>query len=302
MKPTTEASANTPPPHPLEGFHYALIDRLLAPHEALPAGLDIQPLVPPLLRDDEDKMPGLIRLANLSAKQRQALEKSLIDGERSQAPQAITGLLELAPSPAGTAEGLDDALLVDHLSAHLLLDSPQGQCFLRYYDGRVFWHLMWMLTPAQRRHLFGSVTRWLVYPARTPRVFLPPQGELPAQGPPPHWQVNASQRFQIERIPLINHALARFALEQKRFIAPLAAPETLARHADEAIRCAQIKYGLASEEDLRTFAVHALRCGAKFHEQAYFQSLLASLGERQIPYSEACAALSDEDWVRLTVL
>jgi hypothetical protein len=128
----------------VDQYQYAIIDLGALPEDALPSGLDVRRLVPELLAGDFAKMPGLVCLRSIPDQTRALLQENLESAFRGERQHLISCLLN-------TDDAFEMSPIVRHLTSHLILGSPQGKVFLRYYDPRVLQHLEWIFDPSQRR-------------------------------------------------------------------------------------------------------------------------------------------------------
>lgn len=120
----------------LSEHNFALIDRVK--HQNIEASWPVLELVSPLLRPQAKLYPWLLPLNELSSDEWHRLLVQL--GEAKNAQEPVCCLLLQSHS---TKEALRDKLI----KALYFTDEQRKGYILRYYDPRVFSHLVWMLTP-----------------------------------------------------------------------------------------------------------------------------------------------------------
>jgi hypothetical protein len=271
----------------IDQYQYGIIDRAALLGDELPSSIEVQALVPDLLADDHAKMPGLVWLPGLSDTDRALLQENLDSGFRGERQHLLSCLLACDGA-------IDPPSMARHLIHCLILESPQGKVFLRYYDPRVFQHLEWILEAPQRRALFGPIERWTVCEPDQPRTVDRP-GSCNSQ----RWFTSAEQRRLLDNVGIINETF-KLAFRQRPDLGPddAAHREVLARRIIAAIDCAEQRYGITQDKDLIIFAVHALLHGEDFHERPFMQTLLASMAENDSTYADACALIDESTWAQ----
>jgi len=229
----------------------------------VPAFVQAEALVPPALR----KMPGLMpRLVDLSAMETAdkaqvlaSLNQALLDGE-----DLWLGLLLQSDQPA-------DAVAA-HLRSRMIVDvAGQGPCFFRFFDPRVLVQLPWMLEPAQLAWLCGSVQRFVFHLDGEWRAVTRPDTEAVARP-----RLSVEQSFALTQVQALNEVLSD--LDTLEPAGRVALGQAVMAH----FRTAR-DLGLASAQERKTFARHALCLAAMRPEDDY-------------PYLAAVQDLSDEDW------
>ena len=138
----------------LAQHQYALVDREVASEDAL-KGLPLIPLIPDELEGDVNAMPALLPFGP-KATYMERLAVSMKAGETDPRLNPVSTLIVVSPSVKQKA-------LKDHLVSRLIVTSPQGRTFLRYYSSDIFPHLVRILSPARLKSLFGplnQVQRW----------------------------------------------------------------------------------------------------------------------------------------------
>lgn len=259
----------------IDQYRYGIVDVAALPEDALPSGIGIEALVPELLAGDSAKMPGLVCLSRISGQVRAHLQDNLEAAFRGEKQHLLSCLLN-------TEDACEPSFLRNHLTRRLILDSPSGKVFLRYYDPRVFEHLEWILEPSQRRALFGPITEWAICcPCRLRRITRPETGSS-------RWYVGAERRRWLDRVGLINQTLKQAERHQPALAAGDDRPaQALPQRILAAITIGERRYGLTHDQDLIAFATHALRYGDDFHERGIVQTLFASLAGGESTYADA---------------
>lgn len=266
----------------IDQYRYAIVDLAALPEDALSSGIELRRLVPELLAGDSSKLPGLICLSDISDKERVLLQENLESAFRGERQHLISSLLDV-----------DDAIkpssVVRHLTSRLIVDSPQGKAFLRFYDPRVFQHLEWILEPSQRRALFGPITHWAVCePLRLRKIARP---EVAGRR---RWSVSAEQRRWLDQVGLLNETLKKARRQQPALkTTEVDALEALGRRILAAMAVAETRYGMNHDQDLVAFATHAVLHGDDFHVREVVQTLLASLADGENTYADS-GTLIDE--------
>lgn len=269
----------------IDQYQYGIIDRAALLGDELPSSIEVQALVPDLLADDHAKMPGLVWLPGLSDTDRALLQENLDSGFRGERQHLLSCLLACDGA-------IDPPSMARHLIHCLILESPQGKVFLRYYDPRVFQHLEWILEAPQRRALFGPIERWTVCEPDQPRTI-----DRPGLCNSQRWFASAEQRRLLDSVGIINETFKKVFRQQPDLTpADTSHREVLARRVIAAIDCAGQRYGIPHENDLIAFAIHALLYGDNFHEYAFMQTLLASLAERGHSYADASHLIEASAW------
>ncbi|MDR0702841.1 MAG: DUF4123 domain-containing protein [Azoarcus sp.] len=257
--------------------------------KALQAAFPISPLVPGSLKSDAAEMPVLLAIDHLDDGQRKALLARLKKVEEKN--NAHDWPACLIDAPEATHKGL--AL---HLTRRLVLDSPRGKIFLRYFDPRVFPHLVRILPPERVCALFGPIQTWTIPFQKTWRSYKRPEitGIVPL-----HWWADAGQAgYILDGITLTNAVLLRWCAYLGRDITP-AGFDSLAAHIDRALLAAR-HYGLHTKSDITAFALHAIKHGEHFHRHPRIQRLLEKIRQQKTRYETATARFGKRDWAEIS--
>jgi hypothetical protein len=247
--------------------------------EALQAALPLSRLVPTGLKGDTARMPVLLSVADLDDARRTALRAHLQMFEEK-------GHACLLDAPEAT-----DREVRLHLTRRLLIESPRGKIFLRYFDPRVFPHLVRILPPDRVRALFGPIQHWTIPFQKSWRSYERPEvsGIIPL-----HWTTDAQQAdYILKRIGPTNTVLRRWCAGLGRDIPP-AEFDSLAAHIDRALLAAR-QYGLHADNDITAFALHLIEHGEHFHRHPRIQPLLENNR-----YETATALFNKQDWAEIT--
>jgi hypothetical protein len=224
---------------------YALVDRQMLDPEPWREALPLQVLVPKALRGDEEKMPGLISLRKLNSEQIERLAANLQAAKERREPRFIACLLTVGDEPP-YGIGI-------HMTRRLLMHTPDGRYFLRYYDPRVFVHLSRIFPVTLFAALYGPLTHWSI-PFQDEWITLPyPETPLRRE----FWSLDAEQRLGIGRILPINRALAYWAEDHgpwKNLDHYRAAAECADRLVEQAIR----EHGIEGGDALIEFTLDGL--------------------------------------------
>jgi len=225
----------------LQRHNYAILDGTGLYKEPWYKTLPRVPLVPRELRSDEEKMPALLPLEP-NAPYLAQLARDLYETNKNDNRSLISCLLAVP-------EETDPETLQKHLTDRLVLHSPQGRAFLRYYDSRVFLHFDRILRPAQIMCLYGPVAHWMVR-FQKDWLMLPAPDIADMKTVPLVWQVRAEQREGLDRVGTVNLALTLWQEEVDRPFADLDEWRALAAKADAHITQEQKRFPDASEKVL----------------------------------------------------
>jgi len=276
----------------LERHNFALIDRAAVHHRPWHDSLPMVPLAPEILPSDEAAMPALLALEP-DAPYLDVLERSLIAAEENPSWHLLSCLLVVAPEV-----GPDD--LADHLTSRLILDSPKGKVLLRYYDHRVFPHLVRTLSPAQLQALFGPEEQVWQWTYRFQNEWITVPAPEITEGVPLYWQVDARTREKLEYTGLINTVLRKRSQHLKRPWQDWKEYENNIDPAEAAIVLGQHRYRLSAPDDLAAFGLHALNHGADFHLYPFIQRILCDETRRKPgDYAFATECLTHDEWAEI---
>jgi hypothetical protein len=258
----------------LDAHDYALIDQLAVAN--IPNDLPVLPLVPSELKKEAHLLPLLLPLYELNEDTRSTLIENEARAIAIGQPPLISTLLA---SPA------DPKKLSIHLTERLVIRlSLRIKALLRYYDPRVFAQLQWILPKPQLCSLFGPIENWSIYlDGAWQRIDAPVVGAA-------IWSTDATMSARLERIGMINQALARLPSPRNGTRAQLG--EQIDRFLVHARDCYQLNH----DEDMVSFAVHALNVNPNFDQHPIIKSLIGRLAQEQQTYSDATALLDESVW------
>lgn len=209
-------------------------------------------------------MPGISIAPTVLEKEAAALPRLVAVDQLDQA-QRVQALDDLLSAPVETPRPVAALMVSDggidrlakHLSARLVVSIPlQGKHLFRYYDPRVFRHLLWMATPAQLAALFGPVSAWTWcdHQGHWHRS-LPPQGIEPALSFHP-------MGLDLARIGLLERCLKVLRNTVPDYTDD--AGDVQPRHANALLDVA-LAHGLIDEADLHLYVVQAVRFHPRIH-------------------------------------
>lgn len=187
---------------PLLEQDFALINPLQVDSD-LWADLPTVSITPKALGGSKELMPRLLDLNALSEDRRlQLLERVEVQARRNpRSPYFSALLVSQLPFPQ----------LLQRLSDRLIVRGPDDQIgLLRYYDPRVFQHLLWILTEPQIKHLLLGIECWS-WNGGGPKW----------QQTPPYHGPSASRLFlsesqwgHLQRIGLINRSMRNLGINE----------------------------------------------------------------------------------------
>jgi len=226
--------------------------------EYLPKGLSTESLVPKKLTQSAHLMPVLIDLKRTSADRLNVLFEGLDESCRWGEPPSITIFIKTNNSVTEIAR---------HWNAMQIAESQRGQkLWLRLHDPRVLHQMLRILSPMQRRKLFG-LSQALIYwvgeawvtamrePGAEPSSQDRKNVEVAPYAGPPKWDWS-----RIERIGLVNRALLGAGIKG---VSALTIHGALA---EQLIERAVRRHMLSEPVDLVEFAVRGLQTTPVFDE------------------------------------
>lgn len=217
-------------------------------------------IAPVRLAHQAHLLPRVVRIAGLSIERRLQLldqnEMALAMGER-----------ELWSCALQTTVSLEE--IAAHLAGNLVLTTPHGQHFLlRFFDPRVFRHLIWILKPGQLASLMGPVVTWSWMDIEGDGW----QSAEPAEAPSAA-RLTPEQWGAINRIGLTNAVLR----DVKRARMDVAFNEELYRRVDSVLKGAIEVEGLKDAGDQRLYAFHCVQRGNQWQNDRAVKSLLGQV-------------------------
>ena len=262
----------------LDGNTFALIDQVSAPE--LPSGLPIHPVVPKMLEKEAHLMPLLVDLHAADEKQRTTFLQWMEDARDGDDANPVGALLT-------TRHGL--SRLKSHLAQRLILIMPGNKKYvLRYFDSRVFVHLLWILDSVRLSTLFGPIQTWSFWFSGAYRKVSAPTTSGAAS-----LFVERPQGEHIQRIGLINQVLQKTPRPRDFETQQRLSPEISAY-----IKRAQA-YGWREQADLVGFAETCLNCHPNFDLHPSMQALIKGLPAREAGFSDAIALLQPKELTQI---
>lgn len=242
--------------------------------------LPCMPLVPPLLQAHAKLMPRLLDLNAMTSEARvQLLERSEQHRRHSDQP-FFSALVTFQKNRNFKKQA-------HHLTSRLILTGPNsGRCLLRYYDPRVFRHLLWIFNDNQLDRLLCGVKEWLWLDGNGIWQIFSPNAKTTAA----LIHVTPQQWDAIGRVGLLNRCLNWLAVGSGFDIAGL----EQAKQVDQLLLEAQQQHGLADANDCCLFAEQAMVFGRELHRHPIMAGYLKRVKEGDVGYQTACQSLRDE--------
>lgn len=264
--------------------------------EGLYARLPLKPIVPHELRGNLDILPSLLRIEP-DAPWFEELVDNLEEVAQGREDKRLISCLLDAPSDTKR----DEDILMMQLTSRVLAYSHSTRRFLmRFYDPRVFPHLLRILRPVQLITLFGPIRTLSFLYGEECISHVPPE-VAPGESIPAFWHVKPEQREWIDRIQWMNEVAGWYQMKYGDWPDYAAYAKTLAQ-IETAMSDATRLYGLTVLCDYQEFAWHSLQYGENFHLHLRMQDLLQELPLHELPeggrrgYAEAALALEKQDW------
>jgi hypothetical protein len=276
---------------------YALVDIGMLYADYWHAELPLERLVPELLANEAHLMPGLLSLKALNEEQNRRFINNLREAAQGRETCLISSLFN---APDANAEELKT-----HLTNRLVLRSPQGKAYFRYFDSRAFIHFERILSPEQIAVLYGPITLWTVsflldewLQIKAPKGKNTSSENTSDKNTSENLSVSAEQREQLNRVSFVNEALNEFKFKTGHSWSSVADYHVQAAQVDRAVAIAMRDYHLTSPNDITNFGIHALLYGEHFHLSPRIQALFQEVEtDRYLSYSSAATHnVSDEEW------
>jgi len=236
-------------------------------------------IAPADLQKEVEALPRLVVIDQLNQAQRGRILDHLITVP-AEAPRIVAALL---------ATSADSNQLADHLRARLIVPIPlQGKHLFRYYDPRVFRHLLWMATPVQLATLFGPLLAWTWCDHQGCwRRSLSPHDTKPALSFLP-------KRLDLARIGLLERCLKVLRGTVPGFSDDV---ENVQARRVNALLDAALAQGLVDEADLRLYVAQAVRFHPEIHKHPELVRRLLAAGDDD-SYVGACSDLDTDTLAR----
>jgi len=182
---------------------YAIIDRTIIGAEDWHDELPLQDIVPKQMKNDVERTPKLLQLEMGAPHMARVIEN--LDAARKGREEYLFSCLLSAPDVA------PDKMML-HLRKHLVFASKQGNGVLRFYDGRVFPHLLRMLYPSTLGAIFVPIRHWTFRLQDEWISVPPPETNLVRR----YWALDDKERQRVDRIHRINQTLSKWQQQHKR--------------------------------------------------------------------------------------
>jgi len=235
-------------------------------------------MVVPQLGAQAVVLPHLLNLRALSEGESTALYGQLLQWEQNNPDRPFfTALL---------VSELSEEHVVNRLGAQFLLRrSPQEHVLLRWYDPRVFCHLLWLLDAAQMAQLLGPVRAWSWRDAAGVWHQCV-RGAASASFIP--FRPSAAQWVTLGRLGVLNRILVYLASVHPSL-------QVKPAHVDQLLAQAYETWDMEDEADCRLFVEQALCVHADIHQHPEMRARLQQVQRRECSYSGACADLDLSD-------
>lgn len=256
---------------------YALINPLqieASAWESWPA----KPIAVPQLGTQSLALPRLLNLRVLSDAESTTLYEQVLQWEKANPDRPFFTAL--------FAADLSEERVLNRLGSRFLYRrSPQEHVLLRWYDPRVFCHLLWLLDERQLAQLLGPVRVWSwrdaagvwhqYEPAAIPATFAP-------------FRPSPAQWATLGRLGVLNRILVYLASEYPSLqVKPAQAEQFLAQ--------AYETWDMEDESDCRLFVEQALCIHPDIHQHPAMRERLQQVQRRECSYVGACADLDPSD-------
>lgn len=229
-------------------------------------------LAPKPLEADAGSLPRLVTIGALDQAQRDTLLARLLSAP-AEGSQVAAALL---------TTDADVTRLASHLRERMIVSIPNhGRHVFRYYDPRVFRHLLWMAAPSQLAALFGPVAAWTWCDAHDRwRRSYPPE------------ERNCTLSLRVADLDLARIGVLERCLKTLRRTLPDFIDDddnVQARHISTLIDAA-LTHGLSDEADLQLYVAQAIHLHANIHTHPELVRRLRAAGEDD-SYVGACSDL-----------
>jgi len=276
----------------LERHQYALVDRVAISAEILKR-FPLVPLDHWELRneDDSDQMPALLPLEP-GAPHMELLAACMTLGEEEPGANPVATFIVVSPD-------IKPGRLQTHLSSRLIVQSPQGRAFLRYYSSDVFPHLVRILAPARLKSLFGPEKQVYQWTYRFQNEWITVPVPDVTKGVPLSWIIRREEHESLDLVGEVNKTLDAYQKKMGRPWKDHAEWNEKACAAEHFIRIAQRTHRLDAPADLIAFAMQALAHGERIHSHPRIHNLLKDTASRPSAYHDAVRHIADDEWVAM---
>lgn len=215
-----------------------------------------------------------------------ALDDWTVDSLSQRQGHRICGWMMTEPHPA---------LYFGHLAVRKLPpDAPNAgqQTLLRFYDPSVMPHLWRISDATQRQNLLGPVDTWLMLD-RTLRLTsyqAPDKSVAYLATTLPLLKYRPEQWLALNNIGALNQAIVQWQINHA------GQPPTATQIDAAALALARARrYGIDDDEDLKSFAWHALTVHPHFDGHPLIKQALSRLPHEEY-YAAAVADFTEQDW------
>lgn len=264
--------------HQLLGRHaFGVVDA--ASLEDLPEGIASEAMVPAILAASAHLMPRLIAFRTEPDAHWEPLLACQYDAHQNDLPPPLALLVRTETS----ADEFTDRWNALQLAA----PGPGRRSWLRLHDPRVLHQLLRMLTPPQRRYLFGSAQAFTYWVGGEWTTVEADTG-IAAYAPPASWDW-----LRVERIGAVNRALQR---------AGVGGADMLSRQgavAEQLIERAQTRHGLTEQDDLVEFAARGLMAGQAFDQHPAIAAAIKPDTDGDSTLADRFALIEEDLWSAL---
>jgi len=246
--------------------------------ENLWADLPATPLVPSELADQASFMPLLIDLKSLSLDARINLMGRAAEHESNSIYPYFSALLQT---------DCDTAQLARQLAQRLILRGPDKKVWLRYFDPRVFCHLLWLFNAEQLWFLLRDIQQWSW---RDPQESWHTYSVVKTDISISLLRLTPEQWQHLEKLGLLNHCLKMLLAAGHEYQLDKNTLLQLRKGLDEA----KNQHGLISDTDRSVFAIQQWRFGNQLHAHPHMQALLGEALKNKASYEGLCRTISEE--------
>jgi Domain of unknown function (DUF4123) len=230
------------------------------------------PIVPRELVDKVAILPRLVTIAELDQAQRGKILDALLAKPNGRS----------LPAAALLATDASADRIIVHLRSRMIVSPPaQEKIWFRFYDPRVFRHLLWMATPDQLATLFGPTRAWTWRDA---------QGSWHRSSPPPDGQ--AALQFLARDLDFVRIRWLEQCLQVLREDVPgfVDDPDNQQARRVNALIDAALAHGLSDEADVRLYVTQAVRFHPQIHHHPELVLRLRAVADDD-SYVGACSNL-----------
>jgi hypothetical protein len=256
---------------------YALINPLQVEASAWETW-PVKPIAVPELGMQSLVLPRLLNLRVLSDAESTTLYGQVLQWERANPDHPFFTAL--------FATDLSEEQVLNRLGSRFLYRrSAQEHVLLRWYDPRVFCHLLWLLDKGQLAQLLGPVRVWSW---RAPAGVWQQCERAAGLATFAPFRPSPAQWATLGRLGVLNRILAYLASEHPSLQVKPAQAEQLLAQAYET-------WGMEDESDCRLFVEQALCIHLDIHQHPAMRERLQQVQRRECSYGGACADIDLSD-------